>query len=265
MLFNRLSRDFNVDIHSDVFESIWFKLCVLIDSVELFIIDLDLHFKDSHWSARKQKLLRQFSLKVFSRFARNLVCCWDVLVWWTSYSCYLVHSALKGHNPIYVISSKTKQNNNKTKSTTFNVCLYSDIYRPISFKLGMMIETTSLLHFCVSLEDLNLHWRWQLCDKSKWSLPIFKKIWQSICHSLLSCWSCISFAQVICKWGNSADVISKNIQRPVSGQLWTVLFQTWSDAEHGWALQFDSSLNDLDVHSRSQGYGKARAYVVILL
>ena len=30
-------------------------------------------------------------------------------------------------------------------------------------------------------------------------------------------------------------------------------------------LQFDSSLNDLDVHSRSQGYGKATTCAVIVL
>ena len=48
----------------------------------------------------------------------------------------------------------------------------------------------------------------------------------------------------------------------VSGHLWTDLFETWYVAEHYYTLQFDSSLNDLDVYSGTQGYGKG---AVILL
>ena len=66
---------------------------------------------------------------------------------------------------------------------------------------------------------------------------------------------------------NSADVISWNIYiwcRHVSWHLWTDLFQTWYGTKHYYSLQFDSSLNDLDVLSRSQGYEKARSCAVIL-
>ena len=31
----------------------------------------------------------------------------------------------------------------------------------------------------------------------------------------------------------------------------TALSQSWHNAEHYWTLQFDSSLNDLDVHSKN--------------
>ena len=41
------------------------------------------------------------------------------------------------------------------------------------------------------------------------------------------------------------------------GHLWTNLFQIWYDDIHYETLQFDSSLDDFDVNSRSQGYGKA--------
>ena len=41
--------------------------------------------------------------------------------------------------------------------------------------------------------------------------------------------------------------------------------QTWYDARHDWTLQFDTSLNDLVIHSRSQGHRKARTWAVILL
>ena len=46
-------------------------------------------------------------------------------------SLFLVDLIFKGENSTY-------------EEKNFNVGLYSDIYRPISFKLGMMIETTKL-------------------------------------------------------------------------------------------------------------------------
>ena len=49
---------------------------------------------------------------------------------------YLIHSVFKGGNPVYVISF-LKQN----KKQPFNVGLYSDIYRPISFKRSVIMST----------------------------------------------------------------------------------------------------------------------------
>ena len=43
-----------------------------------------------------------------------------------------------------------------------------------------------------------------------------------------------------------------------SGDLCINLFQTWCDPERNYTIQFDSSLDDIDVHSRSQGHRKAR-------
>ena len=43
------------------------------------------------------------------------------------------------------------------------------------------------------------------------------------------------------------------------------VFQSSYDARHDLSPQFDSSLNDLDVHSRTQGHGKARSCAVSLL
>ena len=51
----------------------------------------------------------------------------------------------------------------------------------------------------------------------------------------------------------------------VSEHLWTDLFQTWYDVKHYNTVQLDSGLNDLAVHSRSQGYGKARTCAITLL
>ena len=44
----------------------------------------------------------------------------------------------KGENPTYFISYSP------SPKQRFNVGLYSDIYRPVSFKLGMMMEASKL-------------------------------------------------------------------------------------------------------------------------
>ena len=69
------------------------------------------------------------------------------------------------------------------------------------------------------------------------------------------------FAQVLSQGENSADAILwtlltqfYNIYHqhcPLLGHLWTDLFETWCDVKHNYTLQSDSSLNDLDVHTRS--------------
>ena len=40
---------------------------------------------------------------------------------------------------------------------------------------------------------------------------------------------------------------------------------SWNDAKQDQTLQFDSNLNDMDLQTRSQCYGKARICAVILL
>ena len=52
---------------------------------------------------------------------------------------------------------------------------------------------------------------------------------------------------------------------PTYGHEWSDLSQTWYGARHDETLQFDSSVNDLDCHTRLQVYGKARTYAAILL
>ena len=42
-------------------------------------------------------------------------------------------------------------------------------------------------------------------------------------------------------------------------------FQTWHDGKHDKTLHFDTSVNDFDHHSWSQGYEKAETCAVILL
>ena len=58
--------------------------------------------------------------------------------------------------------------------------LYSDIYRPISFRLGMMMGTTKFLHFDISLDDLDHHSSSQLYEKSKTLVSICPEVSLSI-------------------------------------------------------------------------------------
>ena len=60
----------------------------------------------------------------------------------------------------------------------FTVGLHSDIYRPISFKLGMTIETFKLSNFALSW-DVCLHSGWQLHEKSKTCAGIVLEISES--------------------------------------------------------------------------------------
>ena len=98
------SKNFQAAMHSDIYEMSWFKLGMMIDTVEPFFSPYTSLIKlQGYRSARKQTLLRQLPHKILNRCGLNLVYCWDVLVWWTSYSYCLCHSILLGENPAYVI------------------------------------------------------------------------------------------------------------------------------------------------------------------
>ena len=66
-----VSKNFIVDMHSDVWELIWFKLGMMIDTVKfdiLVLVYVALTMIQGHRSARKQKRLWQLSHKVCNRF-----------------------------------------------------------------------------------------------------------------------------------------------------------------------------------------------------
>ena len=69
--------NFSVGMHSDIYELIWFKCGVMIDTIELYILILVYYWAwpQCHRSVRKQKLLHQLSHKGNSWFALNLVYC----------------------------------------------------------------------------------------------------------------------------------------------------------------------------------------------
>ena len=98
--------NFNVDLHSDIHESIWFKLGLMIHTIVLYsmiLLWLTLTLIQGHRSCGEQTLLLQLFHKVFNWFGWNVVYGCDLLVWWTSYSFYLIHSVFKGENPAYII------------------------------------------------------------------------------------------------------------------------------------------------------------------
>ena len=99
-------KSFDVGLYSDVQELIWFELGMMIDywtlhcDANLISCGVD---SRSH-ECEKAECLHQLSDKVYDRFRWNLVYCWDLLVWWTSHSFYLIHSVFKGENQFAVIS-----------------------------------------------------------------------------------------------------------------------------------------------------------------
>ena len=93
-------------MHSDFYKWIWFNLDMVTDTIVHYILMLNkltLILIQSRRSVWMLKLLRQLSHKVFQSVWMELACNWDLLVWWTSYSFYLVHSVFKGENPTYMI------------------------------------------------------------------------------------------------------------------------------------------------------------------
>ena len=109
------------------------------------------------------------SQTVFNRFEWNLVCCWDLLMWWTSLSLYLLHSVFKGGKPTYVISLRKKL-------TLACIPTLTDRF----FQIWYGDRDYSAQHFDCSFDDLDIHSRSQVYEKSK----IWVSIWVT-CGSML--------------------------------------------------------------------------------
>ena len=94
------SKKLDVCLHSDIYESIWFKHVMMIDAVELYIVIWVyltlrfIHLRASH--------LTKFSIDLNGiRYTVEIL-----LVWWISYSIYLIRSIFKGESHTYVLSLK---------------------------------------------------------------------------------------------------------------------------------------------------------------
>ena len=148
----------------------------MIDTIELCTF-----WQQSNWpwpwfkvtGVRENKNFCINYLPQFSIELDGITFSWDFLVWWTTYSFSLVHLVFKGENPTCYFLLEN-----------FNVGLYSDIYRPISFKLGMVIAITSSTFWY--LDDLDLYSRSQLCQNQKVWCPFSQKFlcwfgWNVVC------------------------------------------------------------------------------------
>ena len=131
---------------------------------------------------------KNFCTNYLTKFSIDLNgMCFTVETCWCDepQSFYLVHSIFKVENPIYVISSK------KQKQKTWSFDLYSDIYRLISFKFSMAIETTKLYILILVWMTLTFSQghscrrNWKCQHPFSCSLSIILKVWGFLhkCHS----------------------------------------------------------------------------------
>ena len=151
-------------------------------------------------------------------FKLNLGNAWRDLsiISWEQVTFYCVHSVCKGESPF------------QKQSPGFTLGLYFDIYRPISFKLDMMIETTKLyilISVWMTFKDAFV------CEIKNSSVH-FKYV-------ATACWFVEAYAKFICirNWYSrerTVDVILWNIPltSPCVVTLANRLFQTWHDARH---------------------------------
>ena len=105
--------NWNHGLHSNVYHPIWFKCGLMVETVQLcvamLIDDLDLDLRPQ--SCRKAKYLFKNCVTKFSfdLFRWNMMCCWNFLVWCTTYSFYVVWSVFMEVSSTLVFSwNKTK-------------------------------------------------------------------------------------------------------------------------------------------------------------
>ena len=123
--------------------------------------------------------------------------------------------------------------------------MHSDVYESIWSKLGMMIDTIVLYILVLVLLFLTLIQGHRTARKQNLCVSYLRKFVNNlngIWYTVETCWYDEPYIHFM---------LSTQYSRERTLRIWT--------------LQSDSSLNDLDVYSRSQGCSKARTWAVILL
>ena len=155
----------NVGMHSDIYHAIWFKLwshdryyCTV--QFDANVIDLDLDIRSQECEKGNVPIISQSYRLIWFEcgiLLRLLLVMKVILIWFCPFS-------IQGRER-YLCDLKKKQN-----KQNFNICLYSDIYRPISFKLSMMIEITKLYIFIFTWMTLTfIHHSW-FCWNLQWTV-----------------------------------------------------------------------------------------------
>ena len=82
-IWSNKRKNFNAGMYLNVDALIWFKLGLMLDPVQPYILILvkrTLILIQDHRCERKRKFMSQFIGKVFNRFEWNLGYCWNLLV-----------------------------------------------------------------------------------------------------------------------------------------------------------------------------------------
>ena len=150
--------------HSSVYEPVWFKLALMIGTIELFIIvvlsvSLTLTLLQSLRDVRQKK-----QKKYLTKFSVAL----DE-IWYTAESCWF-------DEPPVRFASFDQYSQEKTENK-FNVDLHSDIHILASFKLGLVAVTTKVYVFIPVWLTFS---QFRLCEKTETFVLIFLQITQLI-------------------------------------------------------------------------------------
>ena len=99
--FSDSIKNLNISMHSDVYGLIQFKHVVIIrhywtQHVHTNLSDFDLESRSLE--CKKAKLSVPVVHSVLNCCRWKLMYCWDLLVWWTSYSFYFIPSIFKGES-----------------------------------------------------------------------------------------------------------------------------------------------------------------------
>ena len=124
---------------------ILFKLSTLIDASELYVLMLvwvTLTLIQGHRGTKQQKLLCQLFHNISGWFKWNLICYWDMLVWWTS---YFIFNHLTGKKPCW---TDLEGNRLSFWLANFFQYLYDDIH---SSRYGSFEHVSYLARLCMQM------------------------------------------------------------------------------------------------------------------
>ena len=122
-------------MHSDVYKSGWFKLDMMIETIVIYfdtsLIDLDHNSRSQECEKAKTSVLitSQRYQWIWMKFVET---------WWCDETHFHFRSSVQYSRETTLLMWFC------LKNKPFNTGLYSDNYRPISFKLGAMIVTPKL-------------------------------------------------------------------------------------------------------------------------